>query len=168
MVLGLLCMVATGCGRSESHVEQDPPQQAGVRQTVQPDKPVLFDAQGRLKPSGRMLHWFDIPMGFENRASWSQHHVFESREVPVDKLREYLGARMLTGQVQELGQGALYRRVMPLSAEDSAMRFDMQVTVTDQGRLVRLDVDELLFPGVEPLSSQQAAAALKQEQARAD
>lgn len=127
-----------------------------------------FDAEGRLKPSGRMIYWLEIPATFENTASWSKHHVFESKEVPVAKVREYLSARMFTGAVEELGEGALYRNVLPLSAAADAMRFDIQVGLTAGGRVVRIDLDELSFPGVPSLSPEQAAEALKRERKLSD
>ncbi len=170
-IFGCLLGISTACGGSGSGSDTAQPSAipgATSRTQAEAARPSPYDAEGRLKPSGRMLHWLEIPTGFENTASWAQHHVFESDQVSVEKLREYLAARMLTGQVDELGQGALYRRVMPLSADAKAMRFDIQVGVTEGGRVVRLDLDELLFPGVEPLSPEQAAEALKRDQARAE
>ncbi len=169
-LLGCAIMLTTACGGDAKDAQPAPAQRQNTANRAQPvaQAPDLYDAQGRLKPSGRMLHWFEIPMGFENTASWSKHHVFESSQVSVEKLREYLGARMLTGRVDELGRGAVYKGVMPLSAEASAMRFDVQVGLTQGGRVVRLDLEELNFPGVEPLSPEQAAEAMRRDRALAE
>ncbi|MFT3924966.1 MAG: hypothetical protein QM778_20690 [Myxococcales bacterium] len=133
---------------------------------VRAESPI--DAEGRLKPSGLRIAWFEIPAGFENAASRPQHHAFVSHQVSMTQLRDYLAARMLTGQVDELGEGAIYRSVMPLSAEANAMRFDVQVALVDQGRGVSLTLEERTFLGAPPLSAKEAAKAVAEDQARAE
>lgn len=131
-------------------------------------RPSPLDAQGRLKASGRKIHWLDIPAGFETVGSRPQHHLFVSHEVTMEQLREFLAPRMLTGRVDERGKGAIYRGVMPLSAEANAMRFDVQVDMIDQGTGVSLALDERTFLGAPPLPPAQAKKVLAEEQARAE
>ena len=131
-------------------------------------KPNPLDAQGHLKPSGRRIDWFEIPAGFEAVGSRPQHHLFVSHSVTIEQLRDFLSARMLTGRVDEMGEGAIYRGVMPISAAAKSMRFDVQVALVDQGKGVSLALDERTFLGAPPLAPEQAAKVLADEQARAE
>ncbi len=168
----LLLGLAAGCARGTT--DPDAEQQAAALQLLSPPvpspapRPAHLDAQGRLKGSGRHVDWFEIPAGFEEQGAPPRRHLFVSRVVTMAQLREYLGARMLTGQVDELGKGAIYRAVMPLSAAADAMRFDVQVDVVDGGKGVSVSLEERSFFGVAPLSPAQAAKVLAEEQARAE
>jgi hypothetical protein len=168
-----LCALAlSACGGEQPAAPaQDPTgpsAQVKHSQAAPSPRPSLLDAQGRLKSSGLKVDWFEIPAGFENKGSRPQRHYFVSHEVTMGQLREYLGARMLTGQVDELGEGAVYRAVMPLSASEKAMRFDVEVAAIDQDTGVSLMLDERTFLGAPPLSVQEAARVLAEEQAKAE
>ena len=168
----LLSMFAVACGRESTDAHD---QGQGTSPLLAPSAPPPsasrlehLDAQGRLKGSGRHVDWFEIPAGFEERGAPPRRHLFVSHQATMAQLREYLGARMLTGQVDEIGEGAIYRAVMPLSAADGAMRFDVQVDVVDRGKGVSVLLEERTFLGAPPLSPAQAAKALAEEQGRAE
>src|SRR5690348_15130744 len=107
-----LCFVLCACRRDTAPPQAtDAPAASLATPTVTAPtaRPSPFDAQGHLKASGLKIDWFEIPAGFENAGSRPQHHLFVSHEVKLDQLREYLAPRMLTGRVDQLGEGAIYR-----------------------------------------------------------
>jgi hypothetical protein len=75
---------------------------------------------------------------------------------------------MLTGEVVEMGNGARYRNVLPLSADAKAMRFDVLVLDLGKGnRGVSLTLDERSFYA--PMSNpEKASEALREQQNRAE
>jgi hypothetical protein len=129
----------------------------------------LFDVQGRLLPSGRHLEWLELPRGFEETPrSLPRRHEFEAKGVSVEQTRAYLSERMFTGQVDTLGEGFIYRAVMPLSGARDAARFDIRVMPKEQGKVVVLGIDTLGYPGAEALPLSEARRLLEQERARAE
>lgn len=168
----VLALGLTACGGSDSPARgaEGPAAAKSAASSVAAPapKPSPFDAQGNLKASGLKVDWFEIPAGFESAGSRPQHHLFVSHEVSMEQLREFLASRMLTGQVDEQGKGAIYRQVMPITAGAKAMRFDVQVAMIDQGKGVSLALDERTFLGAPPLSPAEAAKVLAEEQARAE
>jgi hypothetical protein len=121
-----------------------------------------------LKPSGRRVAWFEIPESFEEQNARPRHHYFVSRApIELSQLREYLGTRMLSGEVQEWPLGTRYVNVMPLSAEADAMHFDVRIGEIDQGRGLSLSLEERTFY-TPPPSVQDVAKQLAQERSRAE
>jgi hypothetical protein len=56
-------------------------------------------------------------------------------------VQRYFGPRLLTGQVDRIGNGAVYRRATPRDAQGGTVYLDVSVTPTSQG--TRVDVIEL-------------------------
>jgi hypothetical protein len=169
---GLLLGLSSGCGGDAAKTSEEHSPEAASQQTSGASQaaaePALFDAAGRLLPSGRKLTWFDIPASFMEAGSRDRHHVFRSDRVTIEQLRDYLSARMLTGRVDELGRGALYHQVMPLSADEGAVRFDVLVNTLDGGRAVSLTLEDVSFLGTPKLDAAEAAEILAREQRQAE
>jgi hypothetical protein len=170
----VLLLSASACsgGDAPSPAKKEPrAQTAAPKPEVAAPKPPLqlFDAEGRLKGSGRRVAWLELPLGFEqDPASRAMHHVFVGRGMTLQQTRDYLSERMLTGEVDDSGEVVRYRAVVPISGGADAMRFDVSVARVEGGQAVKLTLDERTFLGADPLSVPEAREALKREQARAE
>ena len=170
ITLALLLMSTSACrgdkDQSVRSTTRSPQGQTAAKPRSREPSP--FDDQGNLLASEEKVYWLSLPRGFERSAlSRPRHLVFESAHVPVGKLRDYLAQHMLTGEVDELGEGARYHAVMPIQGGGEDERFDVSAT-TPRAGLTLLRVDLLSYPGVKPLSVQQAKAALARERAEAE
>jgi hypothetical protein len=90
----------------------------------------LFDADGKLLPSERVLGGLTLPRGLENEQSGDQRHLFEV-PVPAQKLVQYFGPRLLTGRVEPHGTGASFIGAVALRPSGTAYRMD--VIIAERG-----------------------------------
>lgn len=119
-------------------------------------------------------------MGFKKLAqSYGRHVLFQGPNVPLDKARDFFGARMFTGKVEEGPQQVAYRAVMPMEADARAVRLDVslsmvravpdpQAGIAAGDEVLQLDIERLTYDGAQPLSDEQARKALASEQRRAE
>lgn len=133
LVLGLsLSVLATssvGCSGSGAGESEDvPPDERVPEPAPAPARPdPLYDDEGRLLPSERVLGGLTLPRGLENEQQGDHRHLFEAR-VPAAKLVQYFGPRLFTGQVEPHGQGASFLGATPLRPSGTAYRMDVLVT----------------------------------------
>lgn len=131
--------------------------------------PSIYDAKGRLKPSKERVEWLEIPMGFERRKQGYERHVlFDARGVPLDKARDFFATRMFTGKVEESATGLFFAAVMPISADQRAVRLNVQLSFRSFDNSLTLDIERLTYDGAKPLTDQEARKALANERARAE
>lgn len=158
-----------GCKRGTADRAEEMRERASKTAAPAPEPEPLFDAQGRLLPSGRHLEWLELPRGFEETPrSLPRRHEFEARGVTVEQTRAYLAERMFTGQVDTLGEGFIYRAVMPLSGASDAARFDIRVMPKEQGKVVVLGIDTVTYAGAKALPFSEAKRILEEERGRAE
>lgn len=93
----------------------------------------LFDADGKLLPSERVLGGLTLPRGLENEQQGNNRHLFEA-PVPAAKLVQYFGPRLLTGQVEPSGTGASFIAATPLRPTGTAYRMDVLISERGSNR----------------------------------
>ena len=127
--LGGLGGALSGCSGSGSTDTGDVPSDERVPEPTPPPAPPgpLYDAEGRLLPSERVLGGLTLPRGLENEQQGNHRHIFDAR-VPAAKLVQYFGPRLFTGQVDPHGQGASFLGATPLRPSGTAYRMDVLVT----------------------------------------
>lgn len=166
LTCSILFAVVGGCS------PERPPSQALAPETrevaeeasesAQPVKrpPRIFDADGRLVASNEYVVGIPMPRGVELFRADEIHHVYRIR-APIDKVLAYFGPLMITGNVERLGKGAVYKRASVRGAEVNPTK--VEVSILEVGsNLVRISVTELPPAPVQaPSAAQTKAAASK-------
>lgn len=97
----------------------------------------LYDEQGLLRESDRVVAGLRLPRGLEPRHREERRHVFDS-EVPLKDLLRYFGPRLVTGEVTPLGEGAVYRNGIPRGVTGGVVRLDVAIRPTKRGAQVEI------------------------------
>jgi hypothetical protein len=168
-VAALVCCAPIGCKAKPA----PEPQQAELVPVAQPQTapiaPSIYDAQGRLKPSGERVDWLEIPMGFRRKEhGYDRHILFEAQGVSLDKAREFFATRMLTGKVEESLTRQRYVAVMSVAADEAAVRLNVELTLRTFDNSLALDIERLTYGDAKPLPVEEARKVLAREQARAE
>ena len=101
-----------------------------------------------------------MPRGAELFRADEIHHVYRIR-APIDKVLAYFGPLMITGNVERLGKGAVYKRSSVRGAEVNPTKVDLSILEVGSN-LVRISVTELPpAPAQAPSAAQTNAAASK-------
>jgi hypothetical protein len=144
-IAAALACVALACGddtedatRIEIHGYSPPP--------APPPPEPLYDAEGRLRESDRTVAGVRLPVGLRPLPSTSTRvHRFES-EATLDSLRQYFGSRVVTGLVEPLGEGVVYRNATPIERLPGAPPgLDVMVAPVGANR-ARVELRELAAP----------------------
>ena len=172
VVLALLWL-GTACSRESSRPEPTRVAAKYVAPKASPEAPQVqaespFDEEGKLKSSGKMLGWLELPMGLTEQNQHGAHHAFVAT-VPMEALTRYFDARVFTGQVELVGDRVSYRRAEPKSgAKARGMRFDIVLYPNRYDHKVRVTLDEIPQAVSAPLSASDAKGLLRQQQERAE
>jgi hypothetical protein len=128
-----------------------------------------YDAQGRLKPSAERVEWLQIPMGFVRKPSSDERHVrFEAGPLPLDKVRDFVSARCLTGAVEESTYSSAYRAVQPLENDPKALRLNITLLARPGLQSTVLEIERLTYGNAKPLVVDEARRVLARERAEAE
>ena len=104
---------------------------------AQPPPEPLYGDDGLLLESDRVIAGLPMPRGLELRHEGERRHVFHGELPPADLLR-YFGPRLITGEVTQLGEGAVYRNGAPRGAKGAVVRLDVAVRPTHKGAQVEV------------------------------
>jgi hypothetical protein len=117
-----------------------------------------FDAQGRLIPSNEYVAGIPLPRGAELVRADELTHVYRIRS-PIKSVLSYIGPMMITGNVEQRGKGAVYKRASVRGAEVNPTKVDVSILEVGSN-LVRIAVTELPPPAafIPPPASTKAAA----------
>ncbi|NOY93178.1 MAG: hypothetical protein GXP55_18490 [Deltaproteobacteria bacterium] len=114
----------------------------------------LFDAQGRLRESNQELAALKLPVGLEQEYVDRRVHAFHT-VVPLRKVLQYFGPRLITGQVDTQGESATYRAALPRDARGSQVRLDVTIAPSSRGgtsiRIYELPSEPVNPPSLEEL-----------------
>lgn len=158
-----------GCGKSKPSEPAAAPVARAPSQQVEAAEESLYDAQGRLKASAERAEWLQIPVGFKRKPSIDERHVrFEAGPLPLDKVRDFLAARMFTGTVEEQDNRVFYRAVMPIDGDPKAVRLHVALSRRPGLRGLLLEIERLTYDDVKPISVEEARRVLTHERARAE
>ncbi len=158
VIAGLVALSA--CGRKPPRAEPLPP----PAQTRVAPSAGYYDREGNLKSSGAQVEWLELPASFKrsDRLSVNGHEVHQSDAVPFEKVCDFLGRRMFTGNVTREPYRVHYPGVMPLDMNEAAPKLDVLVTQV-KGRIT-IDVERRMRPSeVKPLSEEEARQLLSKE-----
>ena len=156
------------------HAEEQPAPKArqteklAFRRKEEPKPPPpITDPSGNLLPSGEKILWFELPKGFTQQDT-GLTHLLTGKGVELDKLEEYVAARVLARKFdRSKGGGGAY--VEARSPEDPR-RPPLDVTISRGFRPgeVFLRVSEYQPANANPLPLDQARSALLQDQKHAE
>ena len=148
----LACLVCLfwlfSCGRQrEEEPLREPenkPRPANTESRPVPERAeTLFDDEGRLLPSDEFVAGVRLPKGLRLYRRTEREHIYRT-EVPIKKVLAYFGPMLMTGKVDRMGEGAVYRRASVLGAEMNPTKVD--VSILKAGDLTRVAITELPPP----------------------
>lgn len=127
--------------------------------------PRRFDAEGRLLPSDDYIVGIRLPRGAELYREDGLLHVYRIR-APIKKVLAYIGPMMVTGSVERLGKGAVYKRASVRGAEVNPTKVDVSILEVGSNT-TRISIMELPPPAPrEHLPSADRTKAAAQESFR--
>jgi hypothetical protein len=134
----LLLASLPACGEPEPVVSTGyPPTDRASQAATETEPDSLYDAQGLLRESGEIIAGLPMPRGLELHFRDDRRHVFHTRVPPRDLLR-FFGPRVITGEVTQLGEGAVYRNGVPRDVKGGVVRLDVAVRPTNKGAQVEI------------------------------
>ncbi|MCA9616641.1 MAG: hypothetical protein H6722_31585 [Sandaracinus sp.] len=164
----LLGLVACGpCGSTSSTENVTPP-----TETAENDTPVandaLYDAEGNLLPSDVVVAGLALPRGLEERPSFGdRRHVYWTN-VPIVKVQGYFGRRLITGQVDRIGDAAVFRRAVPQGVRGGIVHLDVGIHPIPRGGGARVEIEEIAPVPQNPPSADELIRRFDEEQRRLD
>jgi len=132
----------------------------GDRPSSRADAPV-FGTDGQLLESDTVVAGLRVPRGLETVLDEERSHVYHSR-VPLRKLQAYFGERLITGEVDRMGDGAIYRGAVPRGVTGGVVRMDVSILPMSRDR-ARVEIVELPPTPTNPLTEQQYNEALERD-----
>ena len=140
------CLIALllwgpACG-DEAAPEAPAAAEPGVTEPEAPEEEISpYDNSGELRESDVVVAGLPMPMGIELQYEQDRKHVYVS-ELPIGHLRSYFGRRLVTGQIDESGLGAVYRNAVPREARGGVVALDLSLFPSGRDR-TRIEVREL-------------------------
>lgn len=142
----LLC---TGCTESDPPMPE--PRGVDVREArteaQRRPAPSPFGPDGELRESDEVIAGLRLPVGLERMHGDERRHVYRTR-VPLRAVQRYFGPRLVTGQVDRLGTGAVYRRAVPKGVRGGVVKLDVSILPVSRG--TRVEIVEIRPPPQDP------------------
>lgn len=104
----------------------------------------LFGPDGRLLESDVVVAGLKLPRGLEETLEEERRHVYRT-SVRLEAVQQYFGTRLLTGQVDRVGSGAIYRNAEPQGVRGGVVRMDVSILPLSDGK-TRVEIVELPPP----------------------
>ena len=150
LIASLICVFWLVCCGRPSEEEPPPqpestsPQPANAENEGTPEVvEARFDDEGRLLPSDEFVAGVRLPKGLSLYRRTEREHIYRT-ELPIKKVLAYFGPMLMTGKVDRMGEGAVYRRASVLGAEMNPTKVD--VSILKAGDLTRVAITELPPP----------------------
>ncbi|MBK8171317.1 MAG: hypothetical protein IPK60_13355 [Sandaracinaceae bacterium] len=126
----------------------------------------LYDDNGELLESNLRIASLALPRGLTEKFTEGRLHSYETT-VPAEKLQRYFGPRLITGSVERIGEGAIYRMANVRGAPSSSPRVDVAILPLSTQRY-SVAITELARETAHPPSEESLREALRvrEEQAR--
>lgn len=86
----------------------------------------VFGDDGELLESNLRIASLTLPRGLTPRFTAGRQHTFETT-LPAEQVQRYFGPRLITGNVERIGDGAIYRSASVRGAPASAARVDVAI-----------------------------------------
>lgn len=155
LALGLLACGGGETSTAEQKVDDD--RSADPPQPVLPEAQ-LYDDEGLLLESDDVVAGLRLPRGLEHAHTLDRRHIYYSKLPPKDLLR-YFGARVITGQVTQLGEGAVYRAGVPRGVRGGEVKMDVAIRPTKEG--AQVEIFEIPPPPLNPPSPTELSRQLE-------
>lgn len=160
VLLGALALA--GCKKRSLEVPTEPSAPVAAEAPRQLD---LHKEDNTLKGSTARVEWLEIPLAFRpTPLDREQRRVFQADGVTMERVRDFLSQRMMTGEVVEGTRSVFYRKVLPPSGAADAAPLNVHLSQLD-GRLT-LEVEVTNYNPT-PLPFEAAKAAAEADQKRA-
>ena len=167
LLLAPLLGVSVGaCGDDAAAPEEGPAVAAeeGTPETAPPE--ATFDADGNLLPSDVVVAGLTLPRGLELAYEEERTHVYRT-EAAIGRVQAYFGTRLVTGQVDRVGEGAIFREAVPRGVRGGVVKMDVSILALGRGR-VRVEIVELPPPPQNPPNEVEIRRQLQEDMARWD
>lgn len=158
---------ACGDGEAPSLPEEVAPPPA-IERPPPPGQPdPLYDDEGQLLESSTRVAGLVLPRGLETVVDEERRHVYRT-DVPIAKVQQYFGVRLVTGQVDTRPNGSVtYVDALPRGVRGGEVRLDVTIDPV-VGSGTRVEVRERLPAPVDPPSEEEALRMLQEQMRRAE
>jgi len=147
----LVAAVASGCGGPDGDEE---PRRVLLpeadRAPAAPRREPMFGGDGQLLESEEVIAGLTLPRGLEPSLTEERRHVYLSH-VPIHSLKQYFGQRLVTGEVDAVQDGAIYRNAVPRDARGGVVRLEVSILPVSRHE-TRIEVVEIRPPQAAPPS----------------
>lgn len=127
----------------------------------------ILGADGELLESDVIIAGLTLPRGLEEGRQTERDHIYYANGIPMIKVLRYFGTRLLTGQVDEIGDGAIYRRARVRDAVGPVVWLDVSILGAGRDR-IRVHVHEIPRAPVQPMSDSEIRRRVAEDFARLD
>lgn len=148
-ILGVVVLGLTLAGCQDDRVVHEDRAREGedTETAARPASEGPFGPDGELRESDRKIAGLPLPRGLEPIRELDRRHVYRAT-VPLDAVMRYFGPRLLTGQVDRMGEGAIYRRAVAKDARGAAVELDVSILPAAGG--TRVEITEIRPPPPKP------------------
>lgn len=127
----------------------------------------LYDAEGNLLPSDTVIAGLPLPRGLETRPVHGERRHVYTTDVPLTKVQAYFGRRLITGQVDRMGDAAIFRRAVPQGVRGGVVHLDVGIHPIPRGG-TRVEVIEIRPPSPNPVPAADLIRNFDDQQRRLD
>jgi hypothetical protein len=131
-----------GCGSDDGGTERkraESKEDEGGEERAS-DGPKLYGPEGKLLESDRTIAGLTLPRGLDPHLEQEHRWVFYT-DVPLEKVRQYFGPRLVTGKVDRMGQGHVYRQAVPRDVQGGVVKLDVSIAPGSSG--TRVEIEEV-------------------------
>ncbi|MFW5925767.1 MAG: hypothetical protein ACOCV4_06340 [Myxococcota bacterium] len=146
-LVGAIAVALAGCQDDRAVHPEAAPQGEDTETAADPAPAGPFGPDGELRESDRKVAGLPLPHGLEPIREKDRRHVYRAT-VPIEPVVRYFGPRLLTGQVDRVGEGAIYRRAVAKDARGAAVELDVSILPASSG--TRVEIVEIRPPPPEP------------------
>lgn len=155
------------CGNTDSDSTSSTSTEPAAERETPPPAEALYDAEGNLLPGDVVIAGLTLPRGLEARpVRGARRHVYRT-DVPLAKVQAYFGQRLITGEVDRLGDVAIFRRAVPQGVRGGVVHLDVGIHPIPRGG-TRVEIDELAPPDQNPPNPEELIRRFDEEQRRLD
>ncbi|MDH5491360.1 MAG: hypothetical protein OEY14_05350 [Myxococcales bacterium] len=140
----LATLALLGCGEepaTQGRPGAAPPGAPEAEERLGPaEEEALYDAEGRLLESQESVAWLVLPRGLRAERDEPNAHIYRTN-VPLEKLHRYFGPRLLTGAVDRIGDGSIFRAAAGPGRDPHEPRLEVSLLSSSRGG-VRIEITE--------------------------
>jgi hypothetical protein len=106
-----------------------------------------YGPDGELRESDDVVAGLPLPVGLERVHGSERRHVYRTT-LPLRAVQRYFGPRLVTGQVDRLGDGAVFRHAVPRGVQGGVVKLDVSIMPVSSG--TRIEIIEIRPPPASP------------------